>query len=134
MLERFQEDHPLGHVVSNDSGVITERDPDTVRGADVAFYSYGRVPPGPLPRTYLTVVPELVFEVRSPTDRWRAILTKVAEYLSAGVGVVCVLDEVTEAIHVYTDDDAVRVLRDDQMLELPDLLPGFQAPVRRFFG
>ena len=71
LLERFQEDHPLGHVVSNDCGVVTEHNPDTVRGADVAFYSYGRVPPGPLPRGYLTVVPELVFEVRSPTDRWR---------------------------------------------------------------
>src|SRR5581483_3813003 len=97
-------------VLSNDSGVLTKRGPDTVRGADVAFYSYGRVPPGPLPRTYLAVVPELVFEVRSPTDRWRAIVTKVGEYLTAGVAVVCVLDEATEAVHVYTDDQPVRIL------------------------
>ena len=134
MLGNFADEHALGHVLSNDSGVVTERGPDTVRGADVAFYSYARVPPGPLPRTYLTVVPELVFEVRSPTDRWRAILGKVAEYLGAGVGVVCVLDEVTETVHVYTDEEAVRVLRDDQALELPDLLPGFRAEVRRFFA
>src|SRR5947208_15438512 len=45
----------LGRLVSNDGGVITHRAPDTVRGADVAFYSYSRVPPGPLPRGYLTV-------------------------------------------------------------------------------
>ena len=64
---QFCDEHNLGHVVSNDSGVVTERDPDTVRGADVAFYSYGRVPPGPFPRGYLAVAPELVFEVRSPT-------------------------------------------------------------------
>ena len=30
----------LGHVVVNDSGVVTEHDPDTVRGADLAFYSF----------------------------------------------------------------------------------------------
>ena len=48
----FFEDHDLGHVVSNDAGVITERGPDTVRGADVAFYSYNRVPKGPLPADY----------------------------------------------------------------------------------
>ena len=42
LLKRFLEDHPLGRVVSNDSGVITERDPDTVRGGDLAFYSYQR--------------------------------------------------------------------------------------------
>ena len=31
LLRRFLEDHPLGRVVSNDSGVRTERDPDTMR-------------------------------------------------------------------------------------------------------
>src|SRR5207247_6258383 len=85
ILGRFLDDNDVGHLVSNDSGVVTERDPDTVRGGDVAFYSYERVPRGPLPRGYLQVVPELVFEVRSPTDRWGQILTKVGEYLEAGV-------------------------------------------------
>ena len=32
ILGNYAEDHDLGHVLSNDSGVITERDPDTVRG------------------------------------------------------------------------------------------------------
>src|SRR5439155_12408111 len=40
----------FGRLVSNDGGVVTERGPDTVRGADVAFYSYARIPPGPLPK------------------------------------------------------------------------------------
>src|SRR5262249_5735735 len=40
ILGRFLDAHDLGHLVSNDSGVVTERDPDTVRGADVSFYSY----------------------------------------------------------------------------------------------
>ncbi len=39
----------MGRVVSNDGGIVTERDPDTVRGGDVAYYSYARVPQGPLP-------------------------------------------------------------------------------------
>jgi Uma2 family endonuclease len=134
LLKRHLDDHPLGRVVSNDSGVPTERDPDTVRGADVAFYSYGRVPAGPLPAGYLPVPPELVFEVRSPTDRWRAVLTKVAEYLSAGVGLVCVLDDPTETVYVYMDDEAARILTADQTLTLPAVLPEFQVEVRRFFA
>ncbi|MHB1561595.1 MAG: Uma2 family endonuclease, partial [Isosphaeraceae bacterium] len=44
ILDQFVTEHDLGHVLSNDSGVITERDPDTVRGADVAYYSYARLP------------------------------------------------------------------------------------------
>jgi Uma2 family endonuclease len=64
------EQNDLGHVLCNDSGVITERGPDTVRGADIAFYSYAKLPKGPLPSTYLDVPPDLIIEVLSPDDRW----------------------------------------------------------------
>jgi len=132
-LANFVEERALGHVVGNDSGVRTERGPDTVRGADVAFYSFGRVPPGPFPEGYLPAAPELVFEVRSHTDRWPTVLAKVAEYLDAGVSVVCVLDDATETAHVYTADQSPRTVTADQKLALPDVLPGFEVVVRRFF-
>lgn len=135
LLQRHLDDHPLGRVVINDSGVPTERGPDTVRGADIAFFSYAHVPAGRLPtRGYLPFPPEVVFEVRSPFDRWPAILAKVAEYLTAGVAVVCVLDDATEAAHVYTSDDPGRVLTGKDMLTLPGVLPEFQVEVRRFFA
>lgn len=125
--------HDLGHVVANDSGVLTERDPDTVRGADVAFYSYQRVPRGPFPQGYLDVVPELVFEVRSPTDRWPKLLAKVSEFLEAGVSVVCVLDQLTETVYVYRAEAPPQTLRENEELTLPDILGDFRVPVRRFF-
>jgi Uma2 family endonuclease len=127
------EQYGLGHVVVNDSGVVTQRDPDTVRGADVAFYSFARVPRGPFPSGYLNVVPELVFEVRSPTDRWARLLGKVSEYLEAGVTVVCVLDQQSETVHVYRNDDLPRTLHDDDELALPDVLGDFRVAVRRLF-
>jgi len=40
ILRDFVRAHDLGRIVSNDSGVVTERGPDTVRGPGVAFYSY----------------------------------------------------------------------------------------------
>jgi Uma2 family endonuclease len=125
--------HGLGHVVVNDSGIITEREPDTVRGADVAFYSYGRVPRGPFPAGYLDVVPELIFEVRSPTDRWSRVLAKVSEYLDAGVTAVCVLDQVSETVQVYRIDELPQTLHGDDPLTLPDILGDFRIEVRRFF-
>jgi len=123
----------LGHLLTNDSGVITERSPDSVRGADLAFYSYANVPKGPLPPGYLNVVPELILEVRSPEDRWKAILRKVAEYLDAGVKVVCVLDEPPPTMYIYTADAPCRTLEGDDEFSLPDILGDFRVKVSQFF-
>jgi Uma2 family endonuclease len=133
LLKQFLLTHPVGRVVSNDSGVITERDPDTVRGPDVAFYSYVRVPQGPLPRGYLHVVPELAFEVRSTGDRWREIHEKIGEFLAAGVTLVCVLDQQTTTAHVYHADEPPREVRRNEELTLPEVLPDFRVPVQHFF-
>ena len=60
----------LGRVVGNDSGVATTRAPDSLRGMDVGYYSFARVPKGPRPKGYWPA-PELIFEVKSPSDRTR---------------------------------------------------------------
>lgn len=133
LLSNWVEEYDLGHFI-NDSGIITTRGPDTVRGGDVAFYSYARVPRGPLPPGYLAVVPELVFEVRSPTDRWSRVLGKASEYLDAGVSVVCALDQVSETVQVYRADELPRTLHGDDELRLPDILGEFGVAVRRFFA
>ncbi len=123
----------LGHILINHSGVITERGPDSVCGPDVCFYSYERVPKGPLPPGYLDVTPDLVFEVLSPEDRWRKVLAKVMEYLNAGVQAVVVLDPERRQIHLFVGDEPTRILTDQDDLELPGLLDEFRVPVRRFF-
>jgi Uma2 family endonuclease len=133
VLGGFVDQHDLGHVLSNDAGVVTERDPDSVRGPDIAFYSFARVPRGPLPEEYLSVVPDLVFEVRSPGDRWTQINAKASEYVEAGVKAVCVLDQQTETALVFTADDPPRTLTPEQELTFPDILGDFRVLVRRFF-
>ena len=129
----FASDRDVGRVLCNDSAVITERGPDTVRGADVSFYSYDRLPRGPIPGGYLTIVPNVVFEVRSPTDRWSEVLAKVAEYLNANVQVVCVHDVQTETLTVHRPDQPPLVLRSEDELVLPEIHADFRVPVRRFF-
>ncbi|MBI1901201.1 MAG: Uma2 family endonuclease [Planctomycetia bacterium] len=134
LLRTFAEQHDLGHVLCNDSGVITTRDPDTVRGADIAFYSYSRLPRGKLAPRYPSQPPEVVFEVRSPDDRLPDILTKVAEYLRVGVAAVCVVDPDAETVTVY---DAAQqrpaTLSGDASLRIPPPLAGFVVPVSRLF-
>ena len=128
-----EDENDLGRVMTNDSGVITEHDPDTVRGPDVSYYSYERLPKGPLPEGYLDVVPNAAFEVRSPTDSWRRTRSRVAELLDAGVSVVCVVDPRTESITVYSDYGPPRALYKGDTLTLPEVLPGFEMLVARLF-
>jgi Uma2 family endonuclease len=125
----------LGRVMCNDTFVRVGTNPDTYRGADVCFISYARLPGSePTPERPLEVAPELVFEVRSPTDRTGDVLLKVAEYLNAGVTVVVVLDPVLEAAAVFRQgDDFPQRMHNGDELTLPDVLPGFAVPVRRFF-
>jgi Uma2 family endonuclease len=129
----YADQHRLGHVVVNDAGIRTKREPDTVRGADVAFYSFERVPPGPLPKGYLDVMSEVVFEVRSPSDRTQQILAKVAEYLGAGVKLVCVLDPVTQALMACEPDELPITMHNSDEFHFPAFFGELRVPVCRFF-
>ncbi|MEX2120542.1 MAG: Uma2 family endonuclease [Pirellulales bacterium] len=133
LVSNFVDDHGLGHVFSNDSGVITSHDPDTVRGPDVCFYSYARMPKDEVPISFLPPAPELVFEVLSPDDRWKHVLAKVAEYLEAGVLCVCVVDPQRQTARVYSPDLPEQAVAFDQELVFPAILPGFALPLRRLF-
>lgn len=133
LLAEFIKQHRLGRIVGGGAGLVTQRDPDTVRGPDVAFYSYGRIPRRPLPKGYCPNSPELVVEVRSPSDRWKGILQKVAEYLSADVLTVAVVDPESQRVHVYSADKEATILNNTDRLTFPDILPGFDVGVGSLF-
>jgi Uma2 family endonuclease len=104
-----------------------------VRGADLCYYSFARLPRGPLSRGYGPEVPELVIEVRSPSDRWPNLHATIAEYLNAGVLAVVVLDPDRRAAHLFSADDPPRTLAAEEELALPAILEGFRVGVARFF-
>lgn len=134
ILRLYLVEHDIGTVACNDSGVVTQRDPDTLRGADVSFYSYDRLPKGSAPSGYPAASPDLVFEVLSPDNRRARVLTKVGEYLDADVRCVCVLDPDRRGLTVYRPDQPEQQLAAHDTLTLPDILPGFAAQVERFFA
>ncbi len=133
LLDEYVEKHDLGHAMSNDSFVQTRSDPDTIRGPDVCFYSYERLPKGPVPDGLLPVVPDLLVEVRSSSERWTDLFAKVVEYLQAGVRVVIVLDAKTATASVYRPDELQQIFHNGDALVVPDVLPDFSVPVLRLF-
>jgi len=133
-VDCYVRQHNVGRVICNDSGVITTRNPDSVRGMDVAFCSYARLPREVMPVGYPDVVPEVIFEVLSPSDRPSQILAKVAEYLAAGVGQVCVVDPETQTVRLYYDDRPEKLLSVDEELTFLPPLENLRIPVRRLFA
>lgn len=132
-IGNFVEAHELGRVASNDSWVKTRGGPDTVRGADIAFWSYERLPKGAIPDGLIPAAPDLVIEVRSPSERWTDIFGKMLEYLKAGVRVACILDPATESLSVYRPDEIQQILTADDEFTVPDVLPGFGLRVGKLF-
>lgn len=133
-LTAYGRETGLGYVLTNDSAVLTERDPDTVRGADVCFYSEARWPRAGVGSGLPPVAPDLVVEVVSPGNRQADILRKAAEFLNAGALMVWLAYPTRRKLAVYRpNEDEPMVLSETDTLEgLPEL-PGFRCPVSEFF-
>jgi len=132
-LGTFVEERDLGWVMGGEVGIYTRRNPDRVRGVDVAFWSHERLPEGP-PPGFLDVAPELVVEVISPTDRWRDIREKIEEYFAIGVDRVWVVEPPTRSVLVYESPTTQRQLGEGDLLEGEGVLEGFSLPVARLFA
>ena len=133
LLGMFIEPRRLGTLVASDSGVLLERDPDTVREPDIAFTSITRLPADAVLDGYAEVVPDLVVEIVSPGDRPRDLADKVAMWLSHGVRLVWVVRPASRAIEVHRSGAAVETLNEAATLSGNDVLPGFSCPISAIF-
>ena len=133
-LTRYAIEGGTGRVLSNDTFVRTRTDPDTYRGADACYLSYERLAKDqPAPKGPVETPPDLVVEVKSPTDRWGDIRIKVGQYETAGVRAVVVLDPELGVATVYRGEELPQRFHNGDEFALPDVLPGFAVPVAKFF-
>ena len=128
----FVKQHKVGRATV-ESGVITERGPDTVRGPDVSYWSYERLPKGVVPVVYANEPADLVVEVLSPGNTKQRMTAKVREYFDSGVHLVWAVHPEERTVTVYTKPGDGTVLWEDATLTGGDVLPGFSCPVAEFF-
>ena len=125
----------LGRLATSDVGVWLERDPDTVREPDIAYFSAARLPLNMRVTGYAEVVPDLVVEIVSPSDTRdtrRAVRGKARMWLRYGVALVWVVQPDTRTVDVYEPDQAV-ALTDNDTLDGSEVLPGFTCPISDIF-
>jgi Uma2 family endonuclease len=131
-LAQFVQKRKLGRVIGGEVGIYTRRNPDRIRGADIAFISIERMPAKP-PKGFLTTAPELVVEVMSPDDRWQDVNDKIEEYFSIGAQRVWIVEPDNRAVRVYRSATEVQKLGESDTLKGEGPLTGFEMPVARLF-
>ncbi len=133
VLEKWASETNLGRVIGNEAGIVVESEPDTVRGAEAAYFSYQRLPKGAEPVGFCTTPPELVVEVIGKGQGWREMVEKAGEYLRFGVDRVWVVDPKSRRVHILRGDVEPSVVSEGQTLADETILPGFYCTVDEFF-
>lgn len=117
----------LGRVTASSGGFRLPNQDGDVRAPDAAFILAER-----LPRTtedYAELVPDLMFEVKSKTDKLAKLRQKIQQFLELGTKVGVLVDPRTRTMEVYRLNEDMVVLRDGDVLQLPELLPSWELPV-----
>lgn len=132
LLDEYVEKSGIGWVLSGEVGIVTKRNPDRVRGVDLAFLS--REQASNIPDGFLTVAPELVVEIVSPNDRWTDIREKIDEYFAIRVKQVWIVEPQSRQILVYTSPTEAVRYRTGDILPAAHALSGLEIVVDRIFA
>ena len=133
LLGAFIMPRKLGSLTASDSGVWLERDPDTVREPDIAYFSAAKPPLDAMDTGYAEVPPDLVVEITSPSTGRREAQDKALMWLSYGVDLVWVVQLDTRIVDAYQPNRAVVTLIEKDTLDGHDVLPGFTCAVSEVF-
>jgi Uma2 family endonuclease len=129
-----------GHMIQTGAGdLLSEQsfrcfpdDPRGFRRPDLAFVAAGRIP-SPAPLGPLALVPDLLIEVTSPTDRHEGVELKLAEYRAVGVPLVWVVIPAVRLVRVIPRGGPNLELVVGDTLTGGAVLPGFGVPVADLF-
>lgn len=133
VLDRHVHAKKLGRVVM-ETGVVTERDPDTVRGPHVSYWSAKRLPLDETPVGYPALAPDLAVEVLSPSNSLAKIRDKMREYFERGVHMVWIVDPEARTLTIYRSRDEGMVLHEAALVQVDDVLAEFRCQVADLFA
>jgi Uma2 family endonuclease len=124
---------PHGRVYGGEVGCILRKDPATVYGIDVAYFSPQSVAQVPRNCVYMNSPPVLAVEILSPSDVHENVVEKIREYLACGVAVVWIVDPDLQHITAYRSQRTPQQFTmDDELVGDPEL-PGLRFSVADVF-
>ncbi|MBW4658338.1 MAG: Uma2 family endonuclease [Drouetiella hepatica Uher 2000/2452] len=114
-----------GRVTGSSAGFVLPNS-DT-RAPDVSFVRAERMPY--TTEDYAQLVPDLIFEVRSKTDRLDSLRAKIRQFLELGTTVGALVDYQTQTIEVCRRNAEPITLHNGDRFTVPELLPGWEMEV-----
>ncbi len=132
-LHLFVDQRGLGRVYPSDTQFRILRDPDIIRIPDVAFVRAERLPPEEVREGIMPLAPDLVVEVVSSNDRYVEVIEKVERYQRAGVPLIWLVQPRRRAVEVHVLGQVTRLLREGDVLDGGDVVPGFRLAVAEIF-
>lgn len=131
LLDLWARRERTGVVCAGDPGFVLARDPDTVRGPDVAFVSRDRWDASDETRRF-SGAPDLAVEVLSPGNSRKEMRRKVIDYLSAGARAVWIFDPDATAVEIHLPGSAPRRLERGDVLT-DESFPGLRISINDVF-
>ncbi|MBX3442797.1 MAG: Uma2 family endonuclease [Planctomyces sp.] len=120
-------------VVAGADGLARLRE-GRVRIPDVGVYLLNRFPGGrATPRAVCDIAPDWAVEILSPSNTPREMQLKREQFFEAGTRRVWIVDPRGRTIEDWTSPDTMRVLRQQDVADLSDILPGFSLDVGGWF-
>ena len=133
LLTQFVSARKLGKVTGPDG--LLRLCPGLLRGPDIAFMSWKRLPGGRVPKeAFPSLAPDLAIEVLSPSNTPAEMKRKREEYFRTGVRLVWIVDPKTRTVEVYAPRRKPVVLTESDTLDGGKVLPGFTLALAELFA
>jgi Uma2 family endonuclease len=132
-IGEYADKQNLGIFFGAETGFIVARNPDTVLAPDCAFVRKDRIPAGGVPRGYWPGAPDLAVEVLSPSDSASEVIAKIDEWLEAGTRLVWVVDPKKKTVTVCAPKRQPVILKEKDVVDGEEVLPGFRLEVGEIF-
>jgi Uma2 family endonuclease len=133
ILYSFVRSQKLGVVL--DSSTAFTLKTGNKRSPDVSFIAKERLQGlKKLPRGFWQGSPDLAVEVLSPSNTVEEIHNKIIEYFDNDTKLVWVINPEEEYVLIYHSPKPDRFLRDQDMLDGEEIIPGFQMAVADLFA
>jgi Uma2 family endonuclease len=124
-LRNWVKPRKLGRVTGSSAGFILPN--ANTRAPDVSFVLAERLRRSP--RTFAELAPDLMVEVKSPTDSLTALRDKIDEFLKLGTRIGILVNPEEEWVEVRRLEQPPTKLHNGDILTVPDLLPGWEVKV-----